>query len=445
MRVKQADHGDLGPATWGRVKEVFQEALDRDPPLRPAFVVDRCAGDAALQKTVEGLLAAHDEAGEFLETPAEFARLAAGFFGRGEATRALSIGDRVGPYEIVALLEAGGMGEVYRARDVRLGRDVAVKVLLPHLSQDPDRLRRFEAEARTVGAINDPNIVTVFDVGWDQGKPYLVSELLEGETLGHRLRRGCLGVRESAGIAAQIAHGLAAAHEKGIVHRDLKPDNVFLTRQGPVKLLDFGVAKLIHGAPDERSEATRGEGGSRSTLMGTPGYIAPEQLAGGAVDHRADIFALGALLYRMLAGRSAFAEETTVEGLRATLTNEPHPFAHTDAVPEALQRIVRRCLEKRPQDRFPSTAEVRAALQRFEASLEGGAVEVGSPRRFGGRRAWLGGWVLPPRCSWHSSGSRGPEALPEETSPCPPRPSPLRYCPSRTSLPAPTRSTLPTA
>jgi len=390
VSVKPANHGDLEPATWGRVKEVFLEALDREPPLRPAFVSDRCAGDPALQKTVEGLLAAHDEAGEFLETPTEFARLAGGFFGRGEATRALSIGDRVGPYEIVALLEAGGMGEVYRARDVRLGREVAVKVLLPHLSRDPDRLRRFESEARTVGAINDPNIVTVFDVGWDQEKPYLVSELLEGETLGNRLRRGRLGVRESAGVAAQIAHGLAAAHEKGIVHRDLKPDNVFLTRQGPVKLLDFGVAKLIDGAPDAPSGAPLGTGAGRSTLMGTPGYIAPEQLEGHAVDHRADIFALGALLYRMLTGRSAFAEETTVEGLRATVTKEPHPFALTDGVPETLQRIVRRCLEKRPQDRFPTALQARVALQRFEASLEEGSAELGPPFPFGWR-AWLGG------------------------------------------------------
>ncbi len=380
MSVERADDDDLAPADWGRVKEVFQEALERDVALRPAFVANRCGEDAALQKTVEALLAAHDEAGSFLETPTELAGMAAGLLGRGELTGALAIGSRVGPYEVLALLEAGGMGEVYRARDVRLGRDVAVKVLLPHYSKDPDRLRRFESEARTAGAINDPNIVTVFDVGFDQEKPYLVSELLEGETLGHRLRGGRLGVRQSAEFAAQIAHGLSAAHEKGIVHRDLKPDNVFLTKRGPVKLLDFGVAKLIHGAPDETKELLAGGSRAESTLMGTPGYIAPEQLEGSAVDHRADIFALGAVLYLMLTGRFAFAEETTFEGLRATLTKAPRPFLPTDGVPPNLQRIVLRCLEKRPQDRFQSAHEVGIALREF----------MGRPVGLGGRSVGLG-------------------------------------------------------
>jgi serine/threonine-protein kinase len=380
VSVERADDDDLAPADWSRVKEVFQEALLRDPALRPAFVADRCAEDAALQKTVEALLAAHDEAGAFLETPTELAGLAAGFLGRSELTGALAIGSRVGPYEVLALLEAGGMGEVYRARDVRLRRDVAVKVLLPHYSKDPDRLRRFESEARTAGAINDPNIVTVFDVGFDQEKPYLVSELLEGETLGHRLRRGRLGVRQSAEFAAQIAHGLSAAHEKGIVHRDLKPDNVFLTKRGPVKILDFGVAKLIRGAQDPTREPLSGGSRAESTLMGTPGYIAPEQLEGNAVDHRADIFALGAVLYRMLTGRSAFPEETTFEGLRATLTQEPRPFLPADGVPPTLQRIVLRCLEKRPEDRFQSAHEVGNALREC----------LRAPVRFGRRSVWLG-------------------------------------------------------
>ena len=376
-----ADDRDLTPENWGRVKALFQGALERDPALRPAFVVEKCAGDAFLQKTVEALLAAHDEAGDFLETPTLVGRAAAGLLASGEPTRALAIGSRVGPYEVLALLEAGGMGEVYRARDVRLGRDVAVKVLLPHLSKDPDRLRRFEAEARTVGAISDPNIMTVFDVGWADGKPYLVSELLEGETLGQRLRGGRLDVRESVECAVQIASGLAAAHEKGVVHRDLKPDNVFLTKKGSVKLLDFGVAKLIQGEPDEKAEASSRGSRLGSTLMGTPGYIAPEQLEESGVDHRADLFALGAVLYRMLTGRSAFTEDTSVEGLRATLTEAARPFSPADAVPAGLDRIVRRCLEKRPQDRFQSAQEVRVALQEF----------LGTLRPAGRTLAWVGG------------------------------------------------------
>jgi TolB-like protein/Flp pilus assembly protein TadD len=372
MDAERDDDDDLVPGSWARVKELFQEALERDPALRRVFVVEQCGGDPALQKTVEALLAAHEEAGDFLETPTAMGDLALGLVGRGEPTRALAIGSRVGPYEVLALLEAGGMGEVYRARDARLGRDVALKVLPAHYSKDPDRQRRFESEARAAGALNDPNIVTVFDVGSDLGKPYLVCELLEGETLGQRLRRGRLGFHESAECAAQIAHGLAAAHEKGIVHRDLKPDNVFLTRKGRVKLLDFGVAKLMQGAPDESGlpSAPR-EGHSASTLMGTPGYISPEQLEGKIVDHRADIFALGAVLYRMLTGRSAFAGESTVEGLRATLTHEPGPFSAADAVPAALERIVRQCLEKRPQDRFQTASEVAAALQEFAHALAG--------------------------------------------------------------------------
>ncbi len=410
MTVERKDDRRPASGGWPRVKALFQESLDRDPQRRAAFLAESCDGEPALRKDVEALLAAHDESAGFLESPAGVDRMAAGLFGRGEPTRALAIGGHVGPYEILALLRTGGVGEVYRARDGRLGRDVAVKVLQPQYAKDLDRLRRFESEARAAGAINDANIVTVLDVGSADGKPYLVSELLEGETLGQRLRGVPLGAAASAECAAQIARGLAAAHDKGIVHRDLKPDNVFLTTQGTVKILDFGVAKLLHIHQDGEPPAPAEGHGSRSTLMGTPGYIAPELLEGRPADHRADIFALGAVLYRMLAGRSAFGAESTVEGLRATLTREPLAFSSADSVPAALERIAWRCLQKRPEDRFQSAREVQIALEEFVR---------GSEPRQSSRSRWAASAVAAGvvACAFAvfvvgRSGPRGPEAAP---------------------------------
>ena len=353
------------PATaaedWFRIRELLRAALEKDTGQRSAFLDDACAGDAALRQSVDALLAAHEEAGDFLESPNQVDRMAAQVLG-DEGAPALAAGSRVGRYEILELLDAGGMGEVYRARDTGLGRDVAVKVMRPWMTGDTARLRLFEKEARAAGAINDPNILAVYDVGAANGMPYVVSELLEGETLGARLRRAPLTVRESVEYGIQIAQGLCAAHEKGIVHRDLKPDNVFLTRQGRLKLLDFGLAKLIHDPRDDGSP-TPPPSSSGSGLMGTPGYIAPERLEGQPTDRRVDIFALGAILYRMLAGRPAFGRENTVGELSATLTEEPAPFAVDAGVPVRVQRVVWRCLEKRPNDRFQTAHDVRSALQ----------------------------------------------------------------------------------
>jgi len=366
------------PATaaedWSQIREVLRAALERDPGQRSAFLVEACGEDAALRQSVDALLAAHEEAGDFLESPNQVDRLAADVLG-DEAAPALAAGSRVGRYEILELLDAGGMGEVYRARDTGLGRDVAVKVMRPWMTGDTARLRLFEKEARAAGAISDPNILAVFDVGAANGMPYVVSELLEGETLGARLRRSSLTVRESVEYGIQIAQGLCAAHEKGIVHRDLKPDNVFLTRQGRLKLLDFGLAKLIQDPRDDAAPAALSSS-SGSGLMGTPGYIAPERLAGQPTDRRVDIFGLGAILYRMLAGRPAFGAEDTASDLHATQTEEPAPFAVDTGVPARLQRIVWRCLQKRPEDRFQTAPEVRSALQ---------GLAVAAPA---GRRRW---------------------------------------------------------
>ena len=274
-------------------------------------------------------------------------------------------GARLGPYEILGPLGAGGMGEVYRARDERLGREVAVKVLPTESSTDPDRLRRFEQEAKAAGALNHPNLVAVFDTGSHDGNPYVVFELLDGVTLRQRLGGGPLPARKAVDYAVQIAHGLAAAHEKGIVHRDLKPENLFVTRDGRVKILDFGLAKL---RPALDAHAPREEGATVSTatgagvVLGTVGYMSPEQVKGDPADHRSDVFSFGSVLYEMLSGRRPFSGETSAELMTAILKEEPPELAKLD-VPPGLERVVRRCLEKRPEERFQSARDIAFALE----------------------------------------------------------------------------------
>jgi eukaryotic-like serine/threonine-protein kinase len=272
----------------------------------------------------------------------------------------LSTGERLGPYEILAPLGAGGMGEVYRARDPRIGRDVAIKVLHAHVVNDPDRLRRFEQEVKASGALNHPNVLVIYDVGTQDGAPYIVSELLEGETLRQRLASGSMiGERRTIEYGIGVARGLAAAHEKGIVHRDLKPENIFLTKDGRVKILDFGLAKLSHTPSDrDLSASTMTIGTESGVVMGTPGYMAPEQVNGLPVDHRADIFCFGCVLYEMLSEKRAFRRDTMPETLTAILKEDPPPLENASA-----ERIVRRCLEKDPGLRFQSAADLAFALE----------------------------------------------------------------------------------
>jgi hypothetical protein len=278
----------------------------------------------------------------------------------------LASGTVVGPYEIVAPLGAGGMGEVYRARDARLGREVAIKILPRSVATDEDRLRRFELEARAASALNHPNVVAVHDVGRHEGAPFVVSELLEGETLRERMQDGALHPRRAVEYAVQMAQGLAAAHDRGIVHRDLKPENVMVTRDGHVKILDFGLAKLTRMEPEEREDAaTFTRQTDPGKVLGTVGYMSPEQVRAQPVDLRSDLFSLGAVLYEMLSGRRAFRGDSAVETLNAILKEEPPDL--TLSLPVGLDRVVRHCLEKRPDDRFQSARDLAFALQSIAA------------------------------------------------------------------------------
>src|SRR5271157_6048249 len=289
----------------------------------------------------------------------------------------LTSGTKLGPYEIVSLLGAGGMGEVYRARDSRLRRDVAIKVLPQALSLDADRMRRFEQEALATAALNHPNILAVFDIGTSDGSPYVVSELLEGETLRERLRSGSIAVRKALDCALQIAHGLAAAHEKGIIHRDLKPDNLFVTKDGRVKILDFGLAKLTQVEPGtSTSMATATHGTEAGLVMGTAGYMSPEQVRGMTLDPRSDIFSFGAILYEMLSGKRAFHGDTPADTMSAILKEEPPELSETNRnVSPALERIVQHCLEKNPESRFHSASDIAFDLEHL-SGLSGSAARV---------------------------------------------------------------------
>jgi Tol biopolymer transport system component len=274
----------------------------------------------------------------------------------------LASGTRLGPYEILAPLGAGGMGEVYRARDPRLERDVAIKVLPEHFSDDHDSLARFQAEAKAVAALSHPNIVAIFDTGQHGDQLYVVTELLEGETLRSRLRVGPLGMRKAAEHAARVAEGLAAAHEKGIVHRDVKPENLFLLNDGRVKILDFGLARhdpLLQATADESSSPTVARPTNPGAMIGTVGYLSPEQARGDPADHRSDIFSLGAVLFEMLTGRRAFKGTSPAELLSSVLRDEPEaPSASDPRIPHALDLIVHHCLEKSPDERFQSARDL---------------------------------------------------------------------------------------
>ena len=302
----------------------------------------------------------------------------------------LPTGTRLGPYEVEGLLGVGGMGEVYRARDPRLGRNVAVKVLPTSFATDTERLRRFELEARAASALNHPAILTIHDFGLHEGAPYVVSELLEGQNLRERISGTPLAIRKAVDYAAQLARGLAAAHAKGIVHRDLKPENVFVTTDGRIKILDFGLAKLrSSGLPHDADSRTEPPtlGTEPGMILGTVGYMSPEQVRGLPADPRSDIFSFGAILYEMITGEQAFQRGSTVETLGAILKEEPRELSESSRIQPGLARVISHCLEKDPPERFQSASDIAFHLDTLSrASGSEPAATFGTDRR---TPAWL--------------------------------------------------------
>jgi len=361
-----SERNGMSIPAWPQLEALFHEALGRAPAQRAAFLAARCADRPELRAQIEAMLRAHAEGANALNVSGV------------SAPSVLTPGSRLGAYEILGTLGAGGMGEVYRARDTKLHRNVAIKILPAAFMADADRVARFEREARVLAALNHPNIAAIYGIedgevvvsGFSRTIRALVLELIEGDTLADRIARGPIPVTDALGIARQIAEGLEAAHEKSIVHRDLKPANIKLTPTGTVKVLDFGLAKLTQASglgpqgPGLTASPTITVDRTHSGLItGTPAYMSPEQARGQAVDKRTDIWAFGCVFYEMLTSRRAFQGDTFSDTIAAVLEREPDWLALPTSTPPTLRHLLRRCLKKEPKDRLHDVADARIEIE----------------------------------------------------------------------------------
>ena len=364
----------MTPERWQQIEELFHSVAARPAVERTAFLDRACAGDEELRAEVERLLASHDEAGSFIKAPAF--EVAAGMIADqgSQAMFAQAIGQSIGPYKILSLIGVGGMGEVYLAQDTRMSRDVALKLLPAHLTREAQRVARFQNEARALLALNHPNIVTIYEIGEADGVEFIASEFIRGETVRERLTRLPLNLSEALDVATQVAGALAEAHAAGIVHRDIKPENIMLRRDGYVKVVDFGLAKLM----EQEIRQVDAQAATRllvetkpGVVMGTAAYMSPEQARGTTVDERSDIWSLGVVLFEMVSGRVPFGGDTASDVIAAILQNEPPRLSrYVREVPEALEWLVSKALAKDRTERYQTARELLVDLRRLKQRLE---------------------------------------------------------------------------
>src|SRR5437016_300884 len=357
----------MTPERWKQIDQLFHAALQREPGQRSAFIAESCAGDETLQKEIEDLLASHEESDSFIETPAS--DVAAELLAEGQA--GLVVGQAIGPYTVLDLIGAGGMGQVYLGTDTRLGQRVALKILPKQFTINPERVRRFEQEARAASALNHPNIVTIHEIGRFNSTQFIVTEFVDGQTLRTLMNEKPLTLKEALNVAIQIAGALAAAHAAGIVHRDIKPENIMLRADGYVKILDFGLAKLTElPTTDSELEKSTLLQSNPGLVMGTVQYMSPEQARGKKVDARTDIWSLGIVLYELVSGRVPFTGETPSHVMVSLMENELPPLTSHTELPAELERIVTKTLAKNKRERYQTAKELAHDLKNLKQELQ---------------------------------------------------------------------------
>jgi len=357
----------MQPERWQQIDQLFHQALDQERGRRAMFLAQACAGDDALRSEIEDLISSHEEAEDFIESPAS--DLAAELLAQGQS--GLKVGEKIGPHQVEGVLGIGGMGEVYLATDTRLARRVALKLLPPQFTLDPERVRRFEQEARAASALNHPNIVTIYEIGRLNSTQFIVTEFVEGQTLRQLMNKEPFTLNEALNVAIQVAGALGAAHAAGIVHRDIKPENIMLRSDGYVKILDFGLAKLTEAPPsDSELETSTLLQSNAGLVMGTVQYMSPEQARGKKIDGRTDIWSFGVVLYELLSGRVPFSGETPSHVMVSIMENELPRLTEYTKVPAELDRIVTKTLSKNKKERYQTARELAHDLKNLKRELQ---------------------------------------------------------------------------